>query len=303
MQCVDLFLGIANSLELFVVKIFKSQTMAVNGLVDQILHFGIVIPGVGKSTHTVLAVAEITTPDLIDNRLETLQLGVEIFGARCGECRAVGKTTQRFGDHARGQLSGGHDLVERTILGDHVVERFAVLRGDGAQLHLEVVNGSSGRFDLALEFRPRIVAATAQRIAEQLIASIRHRVNERLDGALVEVRPEGSGFFEVTEDDLPGLGPSGTDGLLRGVDEFAERRNVGCGVLRFACHVDDGGGLILGVSLSDKVSLSISTGDLLQGLGQDLSGQPLALGQGLTERSVLRNDGVDVRTEVLGSAL
>ncbi len=303
MQCINLFLGIANGLELFVVKILKSQTMAVNGLVDQILHFGIVIPGVGKSTHTVLAVAEIATPDLIDYRLEALQLGVEIFGARRGECRTVGKTTQCLGDHARGQLSGGHDLIERSILGDHVVERFAVLRGDGAQLRLEVVNGSSGRFDLALEFGPRIVAATAQRIAEQLIASVRYRVDQRFDRTAVEVSPEGPGFFEIAEDDLPGLGPSGTDGLPHCIDEFAERRNVGCGVLRILCHFDNCSGLTLGVSLSDEISFGIGTGDLFQGLGQHLSGQPLTLGQGLTERSILRDDGVDVRTEVLGSAL
>ena len=174
MQCVDLFLGIANGLELFDVKIFESQTMAVNGLVDQILHFGIVIPSVGKGTHALLTVAEIAAPDLIDNRLEALQLGVEIFGARRGERRAIGKTTQRLGDHARGQLSGGHDLIERSILGDHVVERFAVLRSDGAQLHLEVVDGRTGALDLALELGPRIVAATAQCITEQLIASIRY---------------------------------------------------------------------------------------------------------------------------------
>ena len=153
-----------------------------------------------------------------------------------------------------------------------------------------------------VELHPSVVA-TAESRAQQGIASIRHRADHRRDGAVVEVRPECPGFLEISEHDLPRLRPTRTDGFLERINQLAECGDVGCGVLRILCHFDDCSGLILGVSLSDKIGLGIGTGDLLQGLGQHLSGQPLALGQGLTERSVLRNDGVDVRAEVLGRAL
>ena len=153
-----------------------------------------------------------------------------------------------------------------------------------------------------IELHPSVVT-TAKSRAQQGIASIRHRTDHRRDGAVVEVRPERPGFLEIAEHDLPRLRPTRTDGFLERVNQFAECGDVSCGVLRILCHFDDGGGLILGVTLRDEIGLGIGAGDLLQGLGQHLSGQPLTLSQGLTERSVLRNDGVDVRAEVLGGAL
>ena len=180
----------------------------------------------------------------------------KIVHAVGGQQCAIVDPTKSFGYHVGGNLAGSHSGLEIAVLRNQIAERFAILGGDGVHLTLERIQRNAGGLELFVELHPSVVT-TAKSRTQQGIASVRHRTDHRRDGAVVEVRPERPGFLEIAEHDLPRLRPTRTDGFLERIDQLAECSDVGCGVLRFVCHVDDGGGLILRISLRDKIGLGI----------------------------------------------
>ena len=166
-------------------------------------------------------------------------------------------------------------------------------RGEVRQQRVKGIVERSEQFLATAKFRP---------LAHNGVTGIRGR-RDHVAKAIADVRPGLSGLLEVTEDQLPGLGPSGTQRLLGRVHHLGEGLHLGRGVLRGLGQIHDGLGLILGIPLRDEVGLGVRAGELLQGLRQHVGGEPSALGQRLAERSVLLDHRVDVGAEVLGGTL
>ena len=268
-------------------------------------------------------------PGQIDAGHEVIDQGTDTIGYADHTVEQTLESADKIGESLAGSENGVGQGLDRTKqLGDRSAKGFRFL---GAQLRIlnELVNpirqivqlltgrrrkdvlealldrgeiGEQGIEGIVERSEQFLSTTELSPLAHDGVSSVRGR-RDHVAQTVADVRPRLTGLFEVAEDQLPCLGPSGTHCLLGRIDELGEGLHLRGRILRGLGQIHDGLRLVLGIALCDEVGFGVRTGELLQGLCQHVGGEPSALGQRLAERSVLLDHRVDVGTEVLGGAL
>ena len=138
--------------------------------------------------------------------------------------------------------------------------------------------------DVGDAFVNQLTPPRAKAFLQQFVSRVGHLV-DHVRQHVGNRSPQLLGFFEIADDRLPRLGPSGSERFPQRIDELRERLHLGGGIPSGLRHVGDGFGLFLGVSLTDQIldGVVVLLGridgkrELVQGLGQNLSGEPALL--------------------------
>ena len=207
--------------------------------------------------------------------LRSEALSFKLFGGHLRH--AIGCFRYGFLKNIGGNPTVFQRLLETAVLLDNIVNSHAMALGRCLDDVLEAT-------DIGDAFVNQLTPPRAKAFLQQLVSRVGHVV-DYVRQHVGNRSPQLLGFFEVAKDRLPCLGPSGSERFPQRIDELRERLHLGGGIPSGFSHVSDGFGLFLGVSLTDQILDGVvvllgridSEGELIQGLGQNLSGEPALL--------------------------
>ena len=207
--------------------------------------------------------------------LRSEALSFKLFGGHLRH--AVGRFRYGFLKNIGGNPTVFQRLLEASVLLDNIVN------GDSVALR-RLFDDVLEAIDIGDAFVDQLTPPRAKAFLQQLVSRVGHVV-DYVRQHVGNRSPQLLGFFEVAKDRLPCLGPSGSERFPQRIDELRERLHLGGGIPSGLSHVGDGFGLFLGVSLTDQILDGVvvllgridSEGELVQGLGQNLSGEPALL--------------------------
>ena len=136
----------------------------------------------------------------------------------------------------------------------------------------------------------QLFPARTKAAAEKLISRLGRFTDDTANG-VGNLGQQFLGFFKVANQNLPRRGPSRLRAFLQRVPQLRERLYFGSGVFGRLRHLSDLFRLSLRETLLNQIGLGVRSGKLLQSLGKDLGGKPLASGKGLPEGTI-HVDGV-----------
>ena len=173
--------------------------------------------------------------------LRSEALSFKLFGGHLRH--PIGRFRDGFLKNIGGNPTVFQRLLETAVLLDNLVN------GDSVALR-RLFDDVLKPIDIGDAFVDQLTPPRAKAFLQQLVSRVGHVV-DYVRQHVGNRSPQLLGFFEVANDRLPCLGPSGSERFPQRIDELRERLHLGSGIPSGPSHVGDGFGLFLGVSLTD----------------------------------------------------
>ena len=276
--------------------------MAVNSLVDQFLHFSVIVTGFRKQLIPFRRSRPFTPPDLIDDLLEGFQLLSHIFSRLSYSRSTFDIAIDRFLNNISTSPARLERLSKTTSVFDHLIGDNAMLFTNLDHFLLKIIHfDSSVLYDRADLF-PSIFAAT-HGISKNSIASVRGLLDESSEH-FAKLRETFLSLFKVTDDDFPRFSPARLSRLLQSIPQLSESLNLGCSVFHGTSLLDDFSRHLFGILTRGfhllAVLLSTFDSEFLQCRIKDVCTNP-AFFQRFSERARLLNHRIDLDTHFTSS--
>ena len=271
----DLFIRVADVLQLRVGELFDLHFNTEQLLIDQPLYRCVVIPCISKGFDPVGTISKITF-DYTGNNLIKLFQFVGHRSSGFGEAGCLSdKAADRLRENIRSKPAALQRLLKGTSLGNHLIRDLTVLLTNLDQLILKLCQGNPGRTDLVLYFTP----IRGKAALEQIISCI-GGIGDDSAKKFGHLSKEFLGLLKVANHDLPACGPSRLSALLERVHQLSKGFNV----------------------LSRRKRFLTNLGSLIripcEGFGQDLGSHPLRTQRVIEQQGrvkQVRNMAIQVR--------
>ena len=280
----SLLLGVTHGNDLSFRQIFERKSMPVNSHVNKLLDLRKFPSGCRKTFNTTGVNISISSiPNLVNDLLIIGKDLTQFFSIVLSIAARRSKIRKRLNHHLGRNLARSDGLLERSIILNQLVERSAISSGRiyAGKLLLEFFNRSTSFIKLRSKLAPATLSATHSGF-DNVITSIREVIDNAGEHAR-QLSPERLRFLEVTENKLPCLGPARSHGLLESIHELSKSLNLRSSVNRGVSKLNNILGLLLRISLSNKIGLSICARKLSKRLGKNLSRKPLTTSKRLSE--------------------
>ena len=276
--------------------------MTVNSLVDQFLHFSVIVTGFRKQLIPFRRSGPFTPPNLIDDLLEGFQLFSHIFSRLSYSRSTFDIAIDRLLNNISTSPTRLKRFSEATGIFDHLISDDSMFLTDFDHFLLEIIHfDSSVLYDRADLF-PSIFTATHS-ISKNGIAAISGLLNKSSEH-FTKLRETFLGLFKVTDDDFPRFSPTRLSRLLQSIPQLSESLDLGCSVFHGASLFDDFSGHLFGILTRGfhllAVLLSTFDSEFLQCRIKDIRTNP-AFFQRFSERTRLLDHCIDLDTHFTSS--
>ena len=180
--------------------------MAINSLVDQFLHFSVIVTCFCKKLITLRRSGPFTPPDLVNDLLESLQFFSHIFSRLSYSRSTFDIAIDRFLNNISTSPARLERLSKTASVFDHLIGNDAMLFTNLDHFLLEIIHfDSSVLYDRADLF-PSIFAAT-HGISKNSIASVSGLLDKSSEH-FAKLRETFLSLFKVADDDFPRFSPT-----------------------------------------------------------------------------------------------
>ena len=147
----------------------------------------------------------------------------------------------------------------------------------------------------------KLLPARCKTAHEKVVATFGRLVDD-VSQRLGNLCEHGLRFIEVANDDFPALSPSRLKSLSKSIEQLRESFHFRSRVNRRFGQLQDFLSLRLRITLCKKIRFGVCAGKLRQRLSKNIRGKPFTTSKRFSERSVLLNERIDIRTHVLSSS-